>query len=77
VSWKPCRQSHDSASLRTDVEHGVDELRALGVVALGPVVTSASLAEHEVVRAEDLAVGARADGVHGAGLEIHQDGAGT
>ena len=51
-------------------------LSALGVVALGPVVAGARLAEDEVVRAEDLAEGARADGVHGARLEVHQDVAG-
>jgi hypothetical protein len=54
------------------VEHGVDELGALGVVALGPVVARAGLAEHKVVGAEDLAVGARAHGVHRAGLEVHE-----
>ena len=59
--------------LADDVEDGVDQLGALGVVALGPVVARARLAEDEVVRAEDLAEGARADGVHGAGLEVHQD----
>mmetsp|Transcript_15188 Transcript_15188/g.65038 ORF Transcript_15188/g.65038 Transcript_15188/m.65038 type:complete len:483 (-) Transcript_15188:50-1498(-) len=62
--------------LAHDVEHRVDELRALGVVTLGPVVTGAGLAEHEVVGAEDLAEGAGADGVHGAGLKVHQHGAG-
>ena len=62
--------------LADDVEDGVDELGALGVVALGPVVAGAGLAEDEVVGAEDLAEGAGADGVHGAGLEVHQDGAG-
>mmetsp|Transcript_78078 Transcript_78078/g.155161 ORF Transcript_78078/g.155161 Transcript_78078/m.155161 type:complete len:543 (+) Transcript_78078:117-1745(+) len=62
--------------LADDVEDGVDELGALGVVALGPVVAGARLAEDKVVRAEDLAEGARADGVHGAGLEVHEDVAG-
>jgi hypothetical protein len=62
--------------LRTTSSTGVDELRALGVVTLGPVVAGAGLAEHEVVGAEDLAEGAGADGVHGAGLEVHQHGAG-
>ena len=71
VSWKPCMQSQDTASL-----HGVVELGALGVVALGPVVAGAGLAEDEVVGAEELAERAGADGVHGAGLEVHQDGAG-
>jgi hypothetical protein len=46
---------------------------ALGVVALGPVVAGAGLAEDEIVGAVDLAEGARAHGVHGAGLEVHED----
>ncbi len=44
------------------VEDLVDELGALGVVALGPVVAGARLAEDKVVRAEQLAEGAGADG---------------
>jgi hypothetical protein len=47
---------------------------AIGVEALGPVVAGAGL-EDEIVRAEDLAEGARAHGVHGVGLEVHEDGA--
>ena len=58
-----------------DVEDGVDELGAFGVVTFGPVVAGAGLAKDEVVGAEDLAVGAGSDGVHGAGLQIHEDGA--
>lgn len=54
----------------------VDELGTLGVVTRGPVVTGAGLTEDEVVGAEDLAVGTSADGVHRAGLEIHEDRAG-
>nr|POF02330.1 hypothetical protein CFP56_31225 [Quercus suber] len=42
--------------LSDHVEHRVDELGALDVVALGPVVPSAGLAKHEVVGSEDLAV---------------------
>jgi hypothetical protein len=61
--------------LADDVEHGVDELGALGVVPLGPVVPGAGLAEDEVVRAEDLAVRAGAHGVHGPRLEVHEHGA--
>lgn len=57
------------------IEHRVDELGALGVVALGPVVSGAGLAEHEVVGSEDLAVRAGSDAVHGSGLEIHEDSA--
>ena len=62
--------------LAADVEDGVDELGTFGVVALGPVVAGASLAEDEVVGAEDLAVGASTNGVHSTGFEIHEDGAG-
>ena len=63
--------------LADDIQHRVDELGTLGVVALGPVVAGTSLPEDKVVRAEDLAIGARADGVHGTRLQIHQDGAGN
>merc|ERR1712093_744686 len=62
--------------LADDVEDGVDELSTFGVVALGPVVAGTGLAEDEVVGAEELTEGSSADGVHGAGLEIHEDGAG-
>merc|ERR1711907_523517 len=62
--------------LADDVEDGVDELSALGVVALGPVVTSTSLAEDKVVWAEELTEWASTDGVHGTGLEVHEDSAG-
>ena len=62
--------------LTDDIEDGVNELSTFGVMSLGPVVTGAGLAEHEVVGAEELSEGSSADGVHGAGLEIHEDGAG-
>merc|ERR1719421_2119309 len=62
--------------LADNVQHGVDQLGTLGVVTLGPVVTGTSLAEHEVVRAEDLTVRAGTDGVHGTGLQIHEHSAG-
>merc|ERR1712159_477089 len=62
--------------LADNIEHGVDQLGTLGVVALGPVVTGAGLAEHEVVGAEELTEGASADRVQGTGLEVHEDGAG-
>merc|ERR1712048_1210839 len=59
-----------------NVEDGVDELSTLGVVTLGPVVTSTSLTEDEVVGSEELTEGTSTDGVHGAGLEVHKDGTG-
>mmetsp|Transcript_23377 Transcript_23377/g.25913 ORF Transcript_23377/g.25913 Transcript_23377/m.25913 type:complete len:314 (-) Transcript_23377:12-953(-) len=62
--------------LAADVQDGVDELSALGVVPLCPVVPRSGLAEDEVVRAEDLAVGAGAHGVHRSRLEVHKDRAG-
>ena len=57
------------------VQHGVDELGALGVVALRPVVARAGLPEHEVVGPEKLPEGTRPHGVHCARLEVHEDGA--
>merc|ERR1712057_150792 len=62
--------------LADNIKHGIDQLSALGVVTLGPVIASASLAEDEVVGTEELTERTSTDGVHGAGLEIHQDGAG-
>jgi len=58
------------------VKDGVDELSTFSVVTLSPIVTSASLAEHEVVGAEELTEGSSTDRVHGAGLKVHEDGAG-
>ena len=43
-------------------------------MTLGPVVAGPGLAEHEVVRPEDLAERSRPDAVHGAGLQVHQHG---
>ena len=62
--------------LTDNVEHGVDELRTLGVVALGPVIPGTGLAEDKVVRAEELPERSSADTVHGTRLEVHEDGAG-
>ena len=42
----------------------------LRVVAFCPVVASTGLAEHEVIRAEELAERTRANRVHGARLQI-------
>jgi len=58
-----------------DIQDGVDELGALGVVTLGPVVTGTTLAEHEVVRSEDLSEWSTSHRVHGAWLEVDEDGA--
>merc|ERR1712205_210289 len=63
--------------LTHDIEHGVDQLGTLGVVTLGPVITGTSLAEHEVIGTEGLTEGTGTDGVHGTGLEVHEDSTGN
>merc|ERR1712159_754818 len=62
--------------LSDDIQDGVDEFSTFSVVTLGPVVTSTSLAENEVVGSEELSEGTSSDGVHGSGLKIHKDGSG-
>jgi len=62
--------------LAHDIEDGVDELSTLGVVTLGPIVTSTSLSEDEVIWAEQLTERTSADGVHGTWLEVHEDSTG-
>ena len=57
-----------------NIENGIDQLRALSIMTLGPIVARTGLAEDEVIRAKDLAVGARSDAVHGARFEIHEHG---
>ncbi len=59
-----------------NVEDGVDEFGTFGVMSFGPVVTSTSLSEDEVVGSEKLTEGASSDRVHCAGLEVHENGSG-
>merc|ERR1719187_602477 len=47
-----------------------------GIVSLCPVVAGPALTEHKVVGPEELPEGTAPDTVHGAGLQVHQDGAG-
>ncbi len=63
--------------LSDDIKDGVDELGSLGVMSLGPVVTGTGLSENEVIGSEELSEGTGSDGVHGSGLEIHEDGSGN
>jgi len=58
-----------------DVKDLVDKLSSFGVVTLGPVVAGTGLAKDEVVGAKKLAEGTGADGIHGAGLQVDEDGA--
>merc|ERR1712195_203089 len=62
--------------LTDDIEDGVDEFGTFGVMSLGPVVTGTGLSENEVIGSEELSEGTGSDGVHGSGLEIHEDGSG-
>ena len=57
-------------------ERKLDERLTFCVMALGPVVAGPTLSEHKVVWPEDLTKGSGAHAVHGAGLEVHEDGAG-
>ena len=59
-----------------NVEDTVYKLGPLRVVALGPVISSSTLTKHKVVRPEDLPERSRPDAVHGAGLEVNEDGPG-
>ena len=43
-------------------------------MSLGPVVAGSGLTKHEVIRPEDLPEWSGPDGVHGAGLQVHQNG---
>merc|ERR1712195_16540 len=59
-----------------NIEDGVDEFSTFGVMSLGPVVTGTGLSEDEVIGSEELTKRSGTDGVHGSGLEIHEDGSG-
>merc|ERR1712151_170232 len=60
--------------LSDNIKDGVNEFCTLGVVTLGPVVTSTSLSEDEVVWSEELTEWSGSDSIHGAWLKIHEDG---
>ena len=60
--------------LSHNIKDGVDEFGSLGVVTLGPVVSSTGLSEDEVVWSEELSEWSGSDRVHGAWFEIHEDG---
>lgn len=62
--------------LADNVEDGVNKFGTFGVVTLGPVITGTGLSKDEVIGAEELSEGTGTDGVHGTGLEIHQNGTG-
>lgn len=57
-----------------DVDNLVNQFGTLGIVTLGPVVTSTRLAENKVVGAEELAEWTGTDSIHGTGLKVDQNG---
>lgn len=62
-------------SLTTDnVENIVNQLSTLRVVTLGPVVAGTRLTEDEVVGTEEVAEWTSTDSVHGARLQVDEDG---
>ena len=58
--------------LADHIEASINELSALGVVTFRPVVSGSALAEHEIIRAEDLTERSWSDRVHGARLQVQQ-----
>ena len=58
------------------IKDRVYKLSTLCVVTFGPVVSSTRLSKDKVVWAEDLSEGSGADRVHGAWLQIDQNGTG-
>jgi hypothetical protein len=62
-------------SLTTNnIKNLVNKLSTLGVMSLCPVVTSTGLTEDEVVGAEELTERTGTDSIHGAWLQIDEDG---
>lgn len=59
--------------LANDVQDGVHEFGALGVMSLGPVVTCAALPEHKVVWSEYLTERPRTNRVHCPRFQIDQN----
>ena len=59
--------------LTNHIHDGIDQVKTVRQVSTGIVVTGTGLAEHEVLRAEQLAEGAGADAVHRTRLKINQD----
>merc|ERR1719339_12393 len=58
------------------VQDAVHQLGTLCVVTLGPVVSRTRLTKDKVVRPEDGSIGPRPHTVHGARLQIDEDGTG-
>lgn len=69
----PCKQSQ-FLPFPYDVKNGVDKLSSLGVMPLGPVITThIQLPEQEVIQAENLSVWPGSDTIHGTQFQIHEN----
>lgn len=55
-----------------NIENGVYQFSAFGIMTFRPIVTGTGLSEDKVIGTEDLAVGARSDAVHGSRFKIHK-----
>ena len=58
-----------------NVKDLVNKLCSLGVMALGPVVSSTRLTKDEVIRTEELTERTSSDSIHCAGFEVDKDSA--
>jgi hypothetical protein len=58
-----------------DIKNLVNKLCSLGVMTLGPVVSSTRLTKDEVIRTEELAKRTSSHGIHCARFEIDEDSA--
>merc|ERR1719440_925797 len=52
---EPLKAIASLSLLANDIENGVNQLSALSVVSLCPIVPCTGLAEHKVIRTEELA----------------------
>lgn len=62
--------------LTNNIEYGINQFSAVGVMALCPVISGTGLAKYEVVWSENLTVWPRPNTVHGSWFQIHQHRAG-
>ena len=56
-----------------DIEDRVDKFSTFGVMSFGPIVTSTSLSEDEVIGSEKLTERSSSNGVHCSGFKVHKD----
>jgi len=62
--------------LSDHIQDRVDQFSTFSVMTLGPVVTGTTLAEHKVIRSEELTIGSSSNRVHGSRFQVHQHSSG-